>query len=158
MQRVAVTLLLGVIGILSLSGCANVQPLPLRQIPDSQPWIHAEPMLGHNPWRHDVTHTFECVTAGMVTVSLSRTSNGGVEILDLRWNSRRPTTDESSLINSDISAFSQLRSVSLTCGGNRNLLLFEFWDAHEGVRRLAIRMDAEGFRLESPPPDGDVPE
>jgi len=83
---------------------------------------------------------------------------GGAFVSELNWNGRRPTANEQQSIDAAVAPYSVPRSVGLSCEGDQHRVVLEFWDAHEGVRRLAIRMDAEGFRLEPPPSDGAVPE
>lgn len=165
MQRVALSMVCGLL--IPLSACGTGQVAQGAAAGPSHPWQNAERTMGHQPPTTIMEHRFECGHSGAIRLRWRSDRNrddgsirnrGAVTISELDWNGRQPGPVEIEQMRLALAPFSMPRSASVSCEGNQNRLILEFWDAHDGVRRVAIRMDAGGFRLEPPPSDGIVSE
>ncbi len=176
MQRKSLIALRFVIGtaLLSFQGCASAQDVSVRQVgpssgqaqcaPNDVPciWSHQDDDQPYHPYTQTQTYRYECSPPGRPSdrVSLEwRTivvpSNGrdpprALEVTRLDWNGRSPTADELAALNAALRPYFTPRSASLFCGRDDNLLTLEMWEVRNGAARIAIAMDAQGFRLVPP--------
>lgn len=151
MQRMSLLAAGAAILSFAATGCAAQTPPPA--------YPEVIETLAHQPSIIRVQHEFFCLEGNEVRVEWGRrlptaarreAGYGGAEVMSLEWAGRRASAEELAAINAVVAPYMTPRGSSIACRSDRNVMTLEFWELHNGETRVAIEMDAAGFRPTTP--------